>query len=71
MDSLLNSLDNLHARVARKNKRIDEIIFAGANGTSPYVEDHLKDWGIGIGLLNTNIQAFPIVLGQYIRFESG
>ena len=70
MDSLLRSLDDHHARVGQKKKNIDEVIFAGTKDIAPYVEDHLKDWGIGVGLLDTNIQAFAMTLGRYNRVEA-
>jgi hypothetical protein len=70
IDSLLKTLDDHHARLVSKSKTIDQVIFAGADCISPYVEDLLKDWGIGVGLLNTNIQAFPVILGRYARFET-
>jgi hypothetical protein len=70
MDSFLNSLDEHHALVSQKKKTIDEVIFAGAPCIAPYVENHLKDWGIGVGLLDTNIQAFVMNIGRYNRVEA-
>lgn len=70
IDSLLKTLHNHHARLGPKSKAIDQVIFMGVDHISPYVEDLLKDWGIGVGLLNTNIQAFPVTLGRYSRFET-
>jgi hypothetical protein len=70
MGSLIQSLDDHYARVGQKKKTIGEVIFAGATCIAPYVEDVLKDWGIGVGLLDTNIQAFVMTLGRYTRVEA-
>jgi hypothetical protein len=70
MDSFLNSLDEHHALVSQKKKTIDKVIFAGAPCIAPYVENHLKDWGIGVGLLDTNIEASVMHIGRYNRVEA-
>jgi hypothetical protein len=69
VESLLNSLDSHQARIRKKEKTIDKIIFAGASGICPFLEDNIKDWGIGVGILNTNVVAFPVNVGGYVRFE--
>jgi hypothetical protein len=70
LDSFLESLEIHYRQVCKRKKGIDKIIFSGEMGISPYVEDSVKDWGIGAGILSTNIQLFPIMLGRYIRHES-
>jgi hypothetical protein len=70
MDSLLKSLDNLQARLGEKKTAVDNVIFAGVKGISPYVEDHVKDWGVGVSLLHTKVYASTITLARYMRFES-
>ena len=70
MDFLISSLDKQLNDTLGKSKTINQILFAGLENASPYLEWHVKDWGIGAGILNTDIRAFPAILGSYWRVDA-
>jgi hypothetical protein len=68
--------DKLHDHRAKigKDININKIVFAGEKNVSPYVENHILDWGESTGILTaqTNIQVFQARIPSsmdYLRFE--
>ncbi|KAH7355013.1 hypothetical protein BKA65DRAFT_232656 [Rhexocercosporidium sp. MPI-PUGE-AT-0058] len=69
-ESLIQSLDDHQARVNQVKKTFNEVIYGGAQGSSRYVEAALKDWGIGTGIINTNLQVFNMSPGGYTSVQA-
>jgi hypothetical protein len=67
IDSLLEGLDDHYTRINSRKKTIDKILFAEPKGFSPYLEDHVTDWGLGMGILSNHRGVFVGFMRQELE----